>query len=669
MMENELVTALRIESLKKEKWINFLILTLTFLLFFTTKIFAQIEGDYRTQANGDWSKKQNWEYFENGSWKNAGQSPSHNLLTTVTILSGHTIIIDKNKESITHLIVEAGAKLYTNSTSTERELEIYGNIQCDGMIGNGPTLDKLTLTLKDLTTIISGSGDCRFFSITKKPSGTDHSGLFINMDVTLYTTTGNSIYNTQNNAVLEIIVNPNASLTSHANIDLRYGNPDKLCKIHLKSDETGYGSLITAGITDSDETNTLVERYISESCWHYICPPIDNAYAEIFFDMYLLDFSEPTGVWTYIEDPETPLESGMHGYATWSSPGLLGNTTVLFEGSLKIGQQSIDVTFTDTATHNSRGFNFVGNPYTSAVDWDYDGPDGWGKDNVDDAIYLWNPLAGVYGSYVNGFSVNDATNILPAHQGFYVHCNAPTGTLSVDHNAKVHSSTSFFKSGDFSEKNIIRLKTDGNGLKDEALIRLDENATDGYDKGFDAYKMLGSENVPQVYSIMDEDLLSINAINFSEKEKTIAIGFVCESDGVYGISWEGLAGFDFSVDAFLEDRVSGNWINIKEQTQYSFSYKTDDPENRFNLHFVGPNNVVSFGSENPSVFSHGKYVYLENLNHTEINEIKIFNMMGQEVLHQNVNSDAEEIYVQKAGYYIVTVIGNEVVSSTKISIQ
>ncbi|MCD4745850.1 MAG: hypothetical protein K8R58_06085, partial [Bacteroidales bacterium] len=203
----------------------------------------------------------------------------------------------------------------------------------------------------------------------------------------------------------------------------------------LKSDATGTASLIDNENLTVKGTTT-VERYLTEDAWHYISSPVDDPNTSVYTGLYLMWFNEPDSVWKYIVNADSTLATDMQGFAVWAASWLTGNATVSFTGSLNSGAKSISLTNTTAASHNSKGFNFVGNPYPSAVNWNNDDGNGWTRTstNVDATLYIWNHPAGNYGTYVKDAAsgTNSVDSIIPQHQGFFVHCNSATGTLSID---------------------------------------------------------------------------------------------------------------------------------------------------------------------------------------------------------------------------------------------
>ncbi len=644
-----------------------IISTITIILILIVQLsFAQSAGDYRTKDSGKWTGKKVWQVFNGTNWVNTNSSPDDPNVN-VTIL--HLIELHTTGNapgySVKNITINSAGKLYRKKQQINqaKSLKLYGDIVCDGILGNGTTTDRLDLDILGSNCIISGSGECKLNRITK--SGTGTSDLTINMDIELYivSTEGDAINNTSS-STLNITINPTINLTSHSNINLLN------CNLNVKCNTSSeYGSLITYSVSNSTLNNTIVERYITENDWHYISSPVDDANTVIFLDTYLKWFNEPDSVWKYIINADSVLATDMQGYAMWSSAQLLGNTTLEFKGALNAGSKNLSLTNTQTAGHGSKGFNFAGNPYTSALDWDYTGVNGWTKTNVDDAIYIWNSIYGSYGSYINGVSTNDVTNIIPAQQAFFVHCNSLTGLLGANFGAQVHDHKPFLKSGVQSNTNSIRFITEGNGYRDEAVLNRNASSTELFDGNYDAYKLMGLLEAPQIFSISGTgDYLSINSSPGWENT-SVKLGFKAGIPGIYSIRWEGIDELEQDLDIFLEDILTGSFTKLNTNTEYQFNHELNQGDHRFNLHFELPNNISDIEPSIANIYSSGNYIYLQ-LFEMENADVAVYNILGQEVLSQTVNGRGEhKFYLNQDGYYIVNVITNNFNKTIKVFIK
>ena len=90
------------------------------------------------------------------------------------------------------------------------------------------------------------------------------------------------------------------------------------------------------------------------------------------------------------------------------------NTVADFNGVLN--QQNVTVTL-------SSGYNFIGNPYASTIDWD---SSNWGSDkvNVSNAVWIWKPATRSYATYINGVGSLDGSRYISSGQSFFVRATA-----------------------------------------------------------------------------------------------------------------------------------------------------------------------------------------------------------------------------------------------------
>lgn len=426
----------------------------------------------------------------------------------------------------------------------------------------------------------------------------------------------------------------------------------------LKSGSTGTASLIhsTSGVYAESE------RYFSGSDWHYVSSPMLDSYSSVFLNYYLKSFDETTGIWSFIAPTNIPLNV-MQGYSVWSGSG---NATVKFKGHLNVGNLSIPVTYHSGASHNFKGFNLVGNPYPSAIDWNRAG---WTKTNVDDAIYIWNPTNDQYGSYIAGVGTNGVTNIIPQNQGFIVHCNAATGTLGVSDNVKKHSATSFLKSSGTSEENILRLTINGNTYTDETVIRFDDETETEFEGNMDAYKLYGINAAPQLFSILESgDELSINTMPFAGESTVIDLGVKTGITGTYSINAVDIMTFMPGVSVFIEDVKKGSFTNLRERPGYTFESDPLDQTNRFKLHFTNPlpdpeNNTDAIG-----IYARNQQVIIENYMNMN-GKVVITDLPGQVLFSGELENGTTSVTVEGGSVLLVTITTPEYSTVKKVYIR
>ncbi len=425
----------------------------------------------------------------------------------------------------------------------------------------------------------------------------------------------------------------------------------------MQSDATGDGSFIGEGTDVTVGGTTTVERYVTNGQWHGFSSPVSGAtFASTFHyngtNVWVKEYDEATNMFNYLSDTNQVM-GDMEGYYTWlqtsGSP-----QTFSYDGLLRSGT----VGSTNNMTNSTTGFNFVGNPFTSALDWD--AASGWTKTNLDDAIYVYNGTS--YASYIAGVSTNGGSQYIAMGQGFFVHVAAAgNGTLQVDKQAAVHNTVSFMKSKS-TKQQIVRLNLTDNGKTDEAVIRFSDDATVDFDGSLDAYKFFSfDETYPQIYS-GDEELLSINSLPF-DANRSIPVDVRGNDGDVMTIS----AIEDESI-AFLnlKDKLTGEVTDLKNN-DYGFTYNSS-VSNRFELYFGFLGVDETPVSDFVSIYSVDNNVQVK-LKGSDHATISVYNLLGQEVASRKTSSTITTIPLNMTGYYLVKVNDGSHVTTQKVFIK
>lgn len=463
-------------------------------------------------------------------------------------------------------------------------------------------------------------------------------------------------------------VESNVSVNSGSKVFLNNG-----LDLVVQADAAGSGSLIDMNASNailfSGGGEAKVELFLSENNWHYSSSPIEQGLTSIFWGIYVKQFSEPDSSWFYITSPDSVFNP-MQGYAVWSKSATTGDTTVTFGGILNTGNYSKTLTKSGLASHGSKGFNFVGNPYASAINWQI-GSEGWTRTNIDPIIYIWNPVAGQYGSFNRNSKIgtNDIDSIIPAKQGFFVHVSeSGEGYLAVNNNARLHSHKAFFKSSQIEEyPQLLRLNIIGNGYSDESIICFDEDATSAYDYEFDAFKLNGKDEAPQLFSKVGDTELAVNALNSIEDNEIIPMYFKSGKTGEYMLTATNVESFDESIPIWLEDVKIAYFHNLRENPVYSFYSNTEDELSRFKIHFAAPDAIDQQSLQDLiQIYSENSTIHI-NLPEGLQGEIDVYNILGQHL--QNVKSVQSEnqIHVwQNNTIFIVVIRTNQGTITNKI---
>jgi hypothetical protein len=317
------------------------------------------------------------------------------------------------------------------------------------------------------------------------------------------------------------------------------------------------------------------------------------------------------------------------------------------------------------------GWNFVGNPYPSAIDWDkVTRPSG-----IDNAVYFWDESIVQYASYVDGIGVNEGTQYISSSQGFYIHATSNT-TFSLTNASRTVGGNNgeFWKTEgevDFSE--TIKLKLMGEGYQDELAIRFLAASTLNFDSEFDAYKVQsGDPNAPRFYTEVDGDKVSINSLGALSGTRSEPLFFETSLNGNYTIEISQKGDFGPSCTIELEDTKTGIFHNLDTEGAYSFAFSTADNVNRFILHF---NNAITSISESSKetvrISSYQNKVRLTGLNNQKA-DIKISDLMGRETHRSSFSNEySKEIQLPQSanGYYLIQLNINGTLITEKVMIN
>ncbi len=235
------------------------------------------------------------------------------------------------------------------------------------------------------------------------------------------------------------------------------------------------------------------------------------------------------------------------------------------QGTLYTGVQNLPVTFTDDplVSDEENGWQMVGNPYPSGIDWD---SPSWVKSNMEDAIYIWDPINGVYTSYAGGVGINGGSRYIASSQSFWVKSNGPSPVLQANEGIKITQDPNFIES---TQKNIIRLILSDQSISDETVIRFKTEATDHFDTDYDARKFLSSKNVPNIYTSYAQKDYGILALPDDKIMRRIPLNVRVPQTKVYALN------VNLELDSaynciLLYDNLTGRIESLRDSSVFHF---------------------------------------------------------------------------------------------------
>lgn len=447
-------------------------------------------------------------------------------------------------------------------------------------------------------------------------------------------------------------------------------NSSGISGLVIKSDASGTGSLIhnTTGV------NATVERYIaaanwtsSGEGWHLLSSPIASPYQAISgswtpsgvgndYDFYALSESENTNNWLDQKISANNITNFIPGFGYLVAYQQTGTNPRTFTGSLT----NEDVTLTNlskTATSKYSGFHLVGNPFSSAVDWN---SGSWTKSNIDANAYVWGN--GGYKSTVDP----SVLGIIPSMNGFMIRVNSSTGTLIIPSNSRTHNAANWSKSTG-NEMIVIKANDISEGISQSSIVRFDLRATNDFDTDFDSYFISG--NAPMFYSVSSGNNLMLNTLPDIASNPIIPFTFDKNSSQNFSIELEqGIT----DVVITLEDLKTSISHNLTLNPVYKFTSSAGDDPARFKLHLQSFVSIPESKSEETFslMYSNGT-ISLKTFRSVDA-EIKVTNMLGQVVLRGKTSGNhltTLNASTLQNGVYVISLSGNNKVASKKIVVS
>ena len=451
-----------------------------------------------------------------------------------------------------------------------------------------------------------------------------------------------------------LTINPGKDLTVNGSITFNGSN------IFIMGNNTGSGSLIDNGIAGTG--SSTVQRYmtgnwtagnpLATTIWHTISAPVANPSNSLFNGSLMNKWNEVTQNW----DPLTlPYENMPVGKGYIVAP-TSGGITAAFTGTLNTGNTTIN-NMTKTGSSTWTGFNLIGNPFPSAIQWNT----GISVTNVADYAWVWNGSAYILMTRSVG------TDVIPAEQGFFVQVTTNPGSVTIPNSNRIHSTHSYYKSG---IADLLTLKIEGNGYWDQTQVRILPGSSDSYNIDFDGLKLMGSDIAPQLYSFKQDITLSLISLPSLSVYPVVQLGFKPGAAGNFTITASDLETFAPGTNLYLEDILAGRNQDLNANPVYEFNAVTGQPEHRFNLHFAALGVGEKETSGNIKIYSNENVVYV-NITSPMTGDIVVYNLLGIEVAKAAIkgNSLNKLSLDVPRGYYLVRVNGNTGTGTGKVLIR
>lgn len=345
--------------------------------------------------------------------------------------------------------------------------------------------------------------------------------------------------------------------------------------------------------------------------------------------------------------------SPMQGFAIRTYAG--APFTLDFTGTPHNDTLNRAITNTPSASTSQDGWNFVGNPYPSNIDWVTAAA--LNSSSIDGNYYVFNTTGEYTGNWgtcnASGVAsgLNGISATIASGQGFFVKTSAG-GTFTLNNTVRTATAANFYKAG--VQSNEVRLLLSGQGNSDEIVAYTDANASQNEDKGLDAVKIPAGSTVYMGYVSQGKDY-AINVLDEITENTELPLIMRVSENGNYSLTANALNLTDLT--AYLKDKTTGTLTNL-ETGNIVLQLNANENYNNYSIVFAAK--VVSGINESAenavSIYSNKNQVTVLRNKNTPAT-ITIYNMMGQQLTEETTTSRKTTIELNgsQAWYAIVKV--------------
>lgn len=471
----------------------------------------------------------------------------------------------------------------------------------------------------------------------------------------------------ENRTFNALTVNPTGKLTNTA-------STLTLATLNLNSDATGTGTFVDNGT--SIITAAHVQQYLTTGRNWYVSIPVTAADTTALSTSNAVKYwDEPTGLW------KSPTVLALDVRKGYISAGTKSTGVITFDGELNNG----NVTFNATRTEGvyKEGFNLIGNPYPSYVNWESAtktrvGTSIWYRTKNSGGTYVFDTFNGVGTNNNQGGAV---TGMIPPMQAVWVRVDVAqtTGSVLFTNAMRAHESgTNKLKAPAVNNPlQILRLQVSNAENSDEAIIVFNDNASNALDT-YDSPKMTNSNNaIPEIYSLIGSDELVINGMNSYSSTTEIPVGFRTGATNNFSIKATEVSNFEDGTQIILKDSELTTETDITNGTPYTFASDAVSTPNRFSIIFR--NSSITTGLDHNQSNDKSISVYRNSNSHIVVNcssdivgngNVSVYNAIGQKLTYKAINSTStvlEQSYT--AGVYFVSVVANGKTITRKVIVD
>jgi len=418
-----------------------------------------------------------------------------------------------------------------------------------------------------------------------------------------------------------------------------------------------------------------MERYIDASSgwggngpatdWQLVAAPVENqgidsewtpSGADGGYDFYAYQENPPA--WLNQKQPDNNLSHFTPGKGYLVAYENAG--TKSFEGPPNTG----DIEVSLSKEHD--GWNLLGNPYPSAIDW---------NKVLDHADYFEDVYAYRYDKDKEGgagyvtVDGSESQALIPVNEGFFVKAKEDGLTFTFTNEMRDHENG--IQKDEITQPGELVFRLSNADHYDQTILRTRGNASFDRDP-LDAIKLRSfDENVPQLFSITGDKVeVAVNSIPYVDANQSIPLGMYFPQEGEYTFSIEDKGDAFNAYEILLLDTQEDITQDLQHEPQYRFYASNGDDTDRFVLYFneSAVNVIEPKAKASVRAWYHNQTLYVVSTK--EDTQVVVYDDIGRQ-LQTFHTGKGEHAYLLSLGpgVYIAEVYNTDEVSNLRFIVE
>ena len=346
---------------------------------------------------------------------------------------------------------------------------------------------------------------------------------------------------------------------------------------------------------------------------------------------------------------------------------------IIFQGMMNSGKIEIPILKLASTQNDHPSWNFIGNPYPSAINAELILKHENNKGLVYGTLYFWTHATeavtdgsldgdqhysssdyAMYTIGVGGVKANETgqapTEFISSCQGFFIEAQK-TGTLVLNNSMRSSNENAYFYKPlkNKSENRIWLNLKHQDGAFSQILLGFINKGKNGYDKQFDGIRLTNQHNL-NFYSLADNERLGIQSLPSFNGIESIKLGLIPNDylNKNLQISIDHIQGEIADLEVILSDKLLGKQHRLK-LGPYNFIVDRKGPlDDRFVLTFNNTDDLINTPLETQINWKFMNDMLIINTNKLDvINRIEVFDLNGRKL--RNLNCTKTKVFVNWYG--------------------